>query len=275
MPEVPELVRADVADGVRQLTLNRPGSGNALSADLRAELLQELEDVEDDLSVRALILTAAGERHFCTGADLRAPRPAPRVPAGGPERPVGGVVRGLERGDGAQRLFAAVMDCRVPVVAAVNGTAAGIGVQLALACDLVVARAGAVFSQIAVRRGIVPDGGAAYLLPRLVGLQRAKELLLLGDDLLAEEAHAIGLVNRVVPSEDLLDVAQALAGRLASGPTVTLGLTKRLVNASFESDRAASLRNEALAEEVAMATHDGSEGFRAFVERRPVDFRGW
>jgi 2-(1,2-epoxy-1,2-dihydrophenyl)acetyl-CoA isomerase len=264
------LVRRD--GGVLWLTLNRPETLNAVTAELREQLIRELDAASADPEVRAVVLTGAG-RGFCSGADLRpsggsgsraAGSPGPRVP--------GDVARVLRTG--VQRMITAVLDCEKPVLAAVNGTAAGVGVHLALACDLVLAAEGAGFVEAFVRRGLVPDGGGAYLLPRLVGPQRAKELMFFGDALPAAEAERLGLVNRVVPAEELRKTAQEWAERLAAGPTRALALTKQLVNASLESDRAAAFAAEATAQEINMTTADAPEGVRAFVERRAPRFEG-
>lgn len=252
-------------NGVSRLTLNRPQAMNAITPDLRERLIEKFLEASADPAVRAVVLTGAGRRAFCAGADLR----------GGPaaaDRVAGDVARTIR--SGAQRLIAAVLDCEKPVVAAVNGTAAGLGAHLALACDLVLAADTAKFIEVFVRRGLVPDGGGAYLLPRLIGPHRAKELLLLGDDLPAAAAERLGLVNRVVPGEELDSAADALAQRLASGPTRALALTKQLVNASLDSDRATAFAAEAAAQEQNMTTADAQEGLRAFIERRPPDFRG-
>ncbi|GAA3058347.1 hypothetical protein GCM10020000_46370 [Streptomyces olivoverticillatus] len=160
------------------------------------------------------------------------------------------------------------------MIAAVNGVAAGLGAHLALACDLVLAAESARFIEVFVRRGLVPDGGGAYLLPRLVGPHRAKELMFFGDALAATEAERFGLVNRVVPDGDLAATARAWAQRVALGPTRALALTKQLVNASLDSDRTAAFAAEAAAQEINMATADATEGVAAFVERRTPVFRG-
>lgn len=263
----PLLVTHD--NGVLWLTLNRPDALNAITAELRELLIAQLEPASADPEVRAVVLTGAG-RGFCSGADLRAgapsagTQPAPRVP--------GDVARVLRQG--VQRLIAAVLDCEKPVLAAVNGTAAGVGVHLALACDLVLAAEGASFVEAFVRRGLVPDGGGAYLLPRLVGPQRAKELMFFGDALPAADAQRLGLVNRVVPADELEKTARAWAERLAAGPTRALAMTKQLVNASLESDRATAFAAEATAQEINMTTADAPEGVRAFVQRRPPEFTG-
>jgi len=161
------------------------------------------------------------------------------------------------------------------VIAAVNGTAAGIGAHLAFACDLVLAADTAGFIEVFVRRGIVPDGGGAYLLPRLIGPQRAKELMFFGDKVPAAEAERMGLVNRVVPADELEATAAAWAARLAAGPTRALALTKALVNRSLETDRATAFAEEAVAQELAMHSEDAQEGIAAFVERRDPTYRGW
>jgi 2-(1,2-epoxy-1,2-dihydrophenyl)acetyl-CoA isomerase len=177
--------------------------------------------------------------------------------------------------NGAQRLVSAVMDCDKPVIAAVNGTAAGIGAHLALAADLVVAAENARFIEVFVRRGLVPDGGGAYLLPRLIGLHRAKELMFFGDDVSAIDALQIGLINKVVPASHLEAEAGSWARRLAAGPTHALGLTKVLLNRSLDSDRATALLDESWAQEMNMQTHDANEGVQAFIERRDPDYQGW
>ena len=258
--------------GVLWLTLNRPEAANALTPDQRDLLIDVLADASARVEVRAVVITAAG-KHFCTGADLRHSRPGPERPEGAPERVVGDVARMIE--GGAQRLITAVVDCEKPVIGAVNGTAAGIGAHLALACDLVVAAEGVRFIEVFVRRGLVPDGAGCWLLPRLVGLQKVKELMFFGDALGAEEAERLGLVNRVVAADELEKVATEWAGRLAAGPTRSIGLTKGLLNRSLDSDRPTAFREEALAQELNMQTHDANEGVAAFVERREPDFRGW
>ncbi|MEJ7585603.1 MAG: enoyl-CoA hydratase-related protein [Acidimicrobiales bacterium] len=265
-------VQHRVADGVAWITLNRPEVGNAMSPDQRDRIVALLSDASAALEIRVVVLGATGEA-FCTGADLRSSRPTPSRPDGAPEQVVGDVARLIR--DGAQRLVAAVLDCEKPIIAAVNGTAAGIGAHLAYACDLVIAADGARFIEVFVRRGLVPDGGGAYLLPRLVGAARAKELLLLGDDLSAAEAERSGLVSRVVPADQLDATVAKLAARLAMGPTRALALTKWLVNRSLESDRAGAFADEAWAQELNMTTADAGEGVSSFVERRKPQFRGW
>ncbi|MEU2270927.1 enoyl-CoA hydratase-related protein [Streptomyces olindensis] len=273
-------------DHVLTLTLNRPESLNALTPDQRERVIGLLSEASADPAVRAVVLTGTG-RGFCAGADLRGTGADLRgtdadlrgtdadlrgAGAATGERIAGDVARILRTG--AQRLIAAVLDCEKPVIAAVNGTAAGLGAHLAFACDLVLAAESARFIEVFVRRGLVPDAGGAYLLPRLVGPQRAKELMFFGDALTAADAERLGLVNRVVPDEDLDKTARAWADRLATGPTRALALTKQLVNASLDTDRGTAFAAEAAAQEINMATADAQEGVRSFVERRSPLFRG-
>jgi 2-(1,2-epoxy-1,2-dihydrophenyl)acetyl-CoA isomerase len=262
-----ETVRHELADGIAWITLDRPESLNAIDADQRDRLISLLRAASSDPQTRVVVLTATG-RGFCTGADLR---PKPGAEPARPPAP-GDVARTIR--EGAQALVAAVLDCEKPVIAAVNGIAAGIGAHLALACDLVIAAESAKFIEIFARRGLVPDGGGAYLLTRLVGVHKAKELIFFADDVSAGDALALGLVNRVVPDAELEKAAREWAGRLAVGPTRAFGLAKNLVNRALEVDRATAFREEADAVELNMATEDGREGVRAFVERRAPEFTG-
>ena len=263
----------DDTDGVRRITLDRADAANSITPDQRDALIDALEEASALLGVRVVVLGASGDRHFCTGADLRASRPQPPKPEGAPERPVGQVARVIETG--AQRLMRAVLDCEKPVIAAVNGTAAGIGAHLAFCCDMIVAAEPAKFVEVFIRRGLVPDGAGAWLLPRIIGIQKTKELFFLGDDLSAADAASLGLVNRVVPSDRLAAEVDALAERLAAVPTIAISLAKRLVNESLDVDRTTALRAEAAAQEQNMQTHDANEGVTAFVERRDPDYKGW
>ncbi|MDO0933994.1 enoyl-CoA hydratase-related protein [Streptomyces sp. DG2A-72] len=259
------LIRHTTDNHVRRITLDRPEALNAITPDLREHLIQILSDASSDPAVRAVVLTGTG-RGFCAGADLRGGA------SGARERVAGDVARTLRLG--AQRLISAVLDCEKPVIAAVNGTAAGLGMHLALACDLVLAAESAKFIEVFVRRGLVPDGGGAYLLPRLIGPQRAKELMFFGDALTAADAERLGLVNRVVPDAELDKTAREWADRLATGPTRAIALTKQLVNASLDTDRATAFAAEAAAQEINMTTADAREGVASFVERRSPEYRG-
>ncbi|HXA33047.1 MAG TPA: enoyl-CoA hydratase-related protein [Acidimicrobiales bacterium] len=259
-----------VDDGVAWITLNRPDAGNAITADMHEAIVDLLHQADAQSSVRAVVIGAVG-KHFCTGADLRSPPTGTDEPSESGEAPTGSIMRMV---DGPQRLIASVLDCQKPVIAAVNGTAAGIGAHLVLACDLVVAVEEASFIEVFVRRGILPDGAGAYLLPRLIGMQRAKELVLLGERLSATDAWSMGMVNRVVPAAELDATVGELAARLAQGPTIALGLAKRLLNRSLDVDRGSAFFEESMAQELVTRTEDSTEGIASFVERRPPAFRG-
>lgn len=268
-----DIVRWQVDDaGVARLTIDRPNARNALTWMMRDRISELLEAASVDVGVRAIVITGTGGA-FCAGADLRLPQPAPPRPDDAPARVAGEIATLVARG--WQRLATSVLDCDKPVIAAVDGVAAGGGAQLALACDLVIASDRARFVQVFIDRGIVPDAGAAYIVTRLVGPQRAKELFFLGDSVDAPQALDMGLVNRVVAPDDLADTVDQLAARLASKPTRAIAVTKSLVNRALESDRITALRDEAIGQEIVQATDDAREGVRAFVERREPQFRGW
>ncbi|MHB8219756.1 MAG: enoyl-CoA hydratase/isomerase family protein [Acidimicrobiales bacterium] len=263
-----------VEDGVAWIVLNRPDAGNAMTAAMRDQISAWLDEASADLAVRVVVITAAGEKAFCTGADLRGGRPAARPrPEGAPDNAVGDGSRTIRLG--WQRLVTSVLDCEKPVIAGVNGTAAGGGMHLALACDLVVAAEESKFIEVFIRRGIAPDAGGAWLLTRLIGIQKAKELFFFGDDVPAPEAYRLGLVNRVVPRSELRSVLEELAGRLARGPTKAIGVAKWLTNRALDVDRASALADEAMAQELVTHTEDSREGINSFVERRPAAFKGW
>jgi 2-(1,2-epoxy-1,2-dihydrophenyl)acetyl-CoA isomerase len=263
-----------IENGIAWITLNRPDAGNAMTGAMRDQIRDWVLDASGDLFVRVVVITAAGEKAFCTGADLRGGRLAPRPkPEDAPEGVMGEASRIIR--DGWQRLVGAILDCEKPIIAGVNGTAAGGGMHLALACDMVVAAEESKFIEVFIRRGIMPDAGGAWLLTRLVGIQKAKELFFFGDDVPAAEAYRIGLVNRLVPRSELQSTLEELAGRLASGPTKAIGLAKWLTNRALDVDRATSLHDEAMAQELLTHTLDSKEGIASFVERRPSEFKGW
>jgi 2-(1,2-epoxy-1,2-dihydrophenyl)acetyl-CoA isomerase len=271
---VTDLIRTEVDGGIARITIDRPDAGNSLSAEMRDHLTDTFDELSATLGVRAVILTGAGEKHFCTGAGLGgAQKPGPPRPEGAPDRALGDVARLIRRG--WQRLITSILDCEKPVVAAVNGTAAGGGANLVLASDLVVMADTARLIEVFVKRGIIPDAGGAYLLPRIVGPPRAKELMFLGDELSATDCERWGIANRVVPAADLAASVDELAARLADGPTKAIGMTKWLINRSHESSRHSAFEEEAYAQELVTATADMAEGISAFGERRAPDFKGW
>jgi 2-(1,2-epoxy-1,2-dihydrophenyl)acetyl-CoA isomerase len=273
-PEVGDELLQRVEDGVLWLTLNRADRGNAIPWYVRDALIEAFDRAHSDLAVRCVVLAAAGERHFCTGADLTVPQPARfDRPDGAPERPVGAAVDMMRRG--FQVLMQKIQDCEKPVIAAVNGTAAGGGAMLVLAADLVVAADHARIIQVFVRRGLVPDGGTAYLLPRIVGLHKAKELVFFGDDLRAADAERLGIVNRVVPGDQLEAVTREWAARLAAGPTKAIGWAKKLLHDASELSRRDLLIEEAMLVELNAGTVDSAEGVAAFRERREPEWKGW
>jgi 2-(1,2-epoxy-1,2-dihydrophenyl)acetyl-CoA isomerase len=256
---------------VAWITLNRPEMRNALLLEQRLYLTGLFDRFSADRGVRAIVLTGNGDT-FCSGADLSVAATSPES-EGAPDRIVGDLSRRVQHG--AQRLIAAILDCQKPVIAAVKGTVAGMAVQLALACDLVLASDDATIFEVSVLRGLVPDAGAAYLLARLVGPQKAKQLFFFGDRVPAGAAFELGLVNAVVPGAELIETAGAWADRLATGPTRAIALTKWLVNRSMDTDRTGSFDDEAMAVELNARARDSEEGINAFLERRPAEYLGW
>ena len=260
-----------VEDGVAWITFNRPDAGNAFTQDMRNRMIDLLGAASDSADVRAVVIGAAGEKHFCTGADLRAGRAAQQAD-GAPERATGDAARLIRIG--IQRMIGGILDCEKPVLCALNGTAAGGGAQVVLACDLIVAAEHARIIQVFVRRGLIPDGGGTYLLPRRVPLQKAKELIFFGDDLSAADAERIGLVNKVVPAAELEAETKKWATKLAQGPTFAIGLSKRLLNRSLQSDLDTCFAEEAFTQALASNSEDMREGIRSFMEKRSPAFKG-
>jgi 2-(1,2-epoxy-1,2-dihydrophenyl)acetyl-CoA isomerase len=271
--DVEEELQARLENGVLWLTINRADKGNAIPYYVRDRLIRHFEDAQVDVAVRAIVLTAAGERHFCTGADLSVPQPMREQPEGAPERVVGTGINMMRRG--FETLMQRIQDCEKPVIVALNGTAAGGGSMLTLAADLVIAADNAKIIQVFVRRGLIPDGGVAYLLPRLVGLHKAKELIFFGDDLSAADAEKLGIVNKVVPASELQATAKEWAERLANGPTKAIGWSKKLLHDASELSRRDLLEEEAMLVEINTMTEDSREGVAAFRERRNPEWKGW
>ena len=260
MPEATyETILVEVADGVATITLNRPDTLNALNVAMRRELLAAFKAAGRDEAVRAVVLTGAG-RGFCSGADLR---------GGATERAYRRVLT-----DEYNPLIVAIRELPKPVIAAVNGVAAGAGVSIALACDLVYASDEARFIQAFIRIGLVADSGSTRTLVRTLGRHRAAQLIFSGEPLGAGEARAGGLVNEVVPGEQLSATVRAAASRLAAAPTGAIGLAKRAINHAEDALLAESLAMEASLQELAGRTEDHAEGAAAFGEKREPRFVG-
>lgn len=260
------VVRAE--SGVQWLTLDRPESGNSITRAMQRDLIENLAAASVDPDIRAVVFTASGDRHFCTGPNLRDPNMRPD-----PDRIPGDAARILRTG--SQAVVAALLDCDKPVVCALNGVAAGVGASMVLACDLVIAVESARLIELFVRRGLAPDGGAAYLLSRKVPFNIAKRLLLFGEELSAPEAHRIGLVNEVVSDRAALEATAAeWSQRLATGPTRAIAAAKTMLNQALDVDRATAFTTEALLVEQVAGTTDVAEGVAAFTEKREPEFKG-
>lgn len=261
MAEEGELVLVETVDGVATVTLNRPDALNALTIPMKEQLLDAFRSLERDRGVRVVVLTGAG-RAFCAGQDLRERMPPDPVPLE------------IELRERYNPLVLVIRQLSRPVIAAVNGVAAGAGASLAFAADLRIAASGATFVLAFGRIGLVPDSGATWLLPRLVGSARAAELALLGESLTAPDAERIGLVARVVPDVELSSVTRGVAERMASLAPRALALTKRAMQRAEETSFEAALEYEAALQGVAGRTADHAEGLAAFAEKRPARFTG-
>jgi 2-(1,2-epoxy-1,2-dihydrophenyl)acetyl-CoA isomerase len=256
---------------VLRLTLDRPAKRNALDDTMVGGLVEALDAAGRDERVRAVVLSGNGG-HFCGGADILA-RNAPAIEGEKPRRPrVGSIQRRVP--SLAHRLIPLVLNVQVPVVARVEGWAAGIGFQLALAADFAVVADDARLWEPFTERGFTPDSGATWMLPRIVGPVRARELLLLGRQLSGKEAADWGLAHRAVPADRLDAEVEALVDGLAGGPTVALGFTKWLLRAGQAVTLDEQLQNEALALELSSRSEDFREGLSAFRDKRPPNFEG-
>ena len=263
MAETWETLLVERNGGVVTVTMNRPERKNAANGTMWRELGTVFDDVAADRDVRAMVLGGAGGA-FCSGADLSDPSDV----AGRPGDPYLVQMRAL--GELALRLHTIPK----PTIAKVGGVAAGAGMSLALGCDLVVASASARFSQIFAKRGLSIDLGSSWLLPRLIGLHRAKELAFFADILSAAEAESFGLVNRVVADEELDAFVGDWAARLAEGPTLALSMTKSMLNNSMAVSMEQALEDESRSQAANFGTRDTREALTAFVERRPPTFEG-
>ncbi len=261
----PAGVRMRVDGAVLTISLDRPDKGNALRQPDCVAIREAVQQVDGAGEVRAILIRSDG-RHFCAGADLVAANKVDAKPT------VGQLSRGLAAG--AHGMIAALWDCPVPTVAAVQGKAIGLGLHLAVVCDFTVAADDASFAELFCKRGFSVDSGGSFLLPRLIGPRRAKQMLLRGTTVDAATAAQWGLIDEVVAAGRLDEATSLLAAELAAGPTFSLGHTKKLLNhrAAARLDEALSL--EAAAVEATVRSADFKEGLRAFSERREPVFGG-
>jgi 2-(1,2-epoxy-1,2-dihydrophenyl)acetyl-CoA isomerase len=256
-----QTITVDVADNVATITLNKPERLNAASLDMADEMSAALDQLD---GARALLITGAG-RAFCSGADLQAKAA---------ETITGGKRSYLALTRHYNPLMLKLAGLPIPVVTAVNGPAAGIGCSIALAGDFVLAGKSGYFLQAFVNIGLVPDGGASWMLARLVGKARATEMMMLGEKISGEKAETWGLIHKCVPDENLINEARALANRLAAMPTVALGIMRRNLAAALDGGYATALHREAEGQRIAGDSADAIEGGAAFIAKRKPVFQG-
>jgi len=252
-------LRTSEENGVMWIRLDRPDAMNAVDADLRAALAAAVRISEQSQEIRVVVVTGSG-RAFCSGADVRE--------LAGRDGAVDAI-----RGE-YERILTGLRNMPKPTIAALNGVAAGVGASIAMACDLRFAVPEASLIEAFVKIGLTPDGGASWLLPRLVGAAKAFEMMYTGEPLSAADAERFGLYNRVLPADQLEDTVRELAERLAKGPTIALAAAKRSVNFSFNSTFEEALDFEFLLQSVLMQGQDFKEGAAAFLEKRKPEFKG-
>jgi 2-(1,2-epoxy-1,2-dihydrophenyl)acetyl-CoA isomerase len=262
-----ETLLYEITDGVLTITMNRPDKLNALTDTMLSELNDAFKQAERDKTVRAVILTGAG-RGFCAGADLAVAMA---------NRNGGESVKGYFRkrlDDTYNPLVMRMRQLPKPIIAAVNGVAAGAGLSLACICDLRIAVESAVFTQAFVKIGLVPDSGSTWIMPRLIGMTRAMDMMITGRKINSKEALEWGLLNQVTEDGRLMEVVGALAAEFAAAPTATIGYIKRAVNYAAGHTLEQALEYEAQMQEIAGSTADHQEGVAAFLEKRTPAFKG-
>lgn len=261
-----ETLQVETADQVCTITLNRPDSLNSINDAMTSELAKVIRQLQRDDGVRCVVLTGAG-RAFCSGQDL-----------GDLKKRYADAAYTPQLGEDLKKRYNPVVlglrDLEKPVIAAINGVAAGAGFSLALACDLRIASDKAKLIEVFINVGLIPDSGSTFFLPRLVSMCKAMELCFTGDAVSAADALSLGLVNKVVPAEELSKAAREMAMRLAKLPTKAIGLTKRLLYRSLNSDLDTMLEAEGFAQQTAGQSADHREGVMAFFEKRPPNFQG-
>jgi 2-(1,2-epoxy-1,2-dihydrophenyl)acetyl-CoA isomerase len=258
-------IRVEKKDGIVLLTLNRPDKLNAVTWNSWREITQAVQEVGEDDEARVLVVTGSGPG-FCSGTDLAA------AAASGGAAPTASSRR--ERVHSRYLAAADILACPKPSIAAVNGVAAGGGLSLCLACDIRIASQEARFSAIWSRRALVPDFGCSHLLPRIVGMGKALELIYTGQMIDAQEALAIGLVSQVAAADELMPTAMALAERIAKGPPMAIELAKRLAYRGWRQELEAQAEYEEYLQRLCIESEDAQEGVRSFLEKREPDFKG-
>ena len=282
-------IEVEETGGVLLLTMDDPPTRNAIGDEMAAEINQELDRLESDADLRTLVITGR-DPSFCSGANVKRMNAANQETASEATIPAdlrpGELLeqKWREQSDGAGQGRAPIEGTRAvalrlhklekPSIASVNGHAMGLGMGIALSCDIRIASEKASFSETFIRRGLIPADGSCWQLPRMIGLGNTLLLQYTGDVLDAEEALRLGIANQVVPHEELMDTAMELARRLAQGPTYAMALVKRLVHESIHTGFEESLRLAGAAQEIARQTEDHREGVRAFVEKRKPSFKG-
>lgn len=256
-----QFILFEIAEGVARITLNRPEVHHALNPGILAELKEAILEAETDNSVRVVVLSASGEKAFCSGADLKST-----------------LESGLTAGEMLQTyynpLITAIRNLPKPVICRMNGLAAGAGSSLALSCDVVIAHEQAYLSQIFVKIGLMPDAGGTFFLPRLIGLQKAFELASTGRNVYAPEAARIGLIHSAVSDIELDDAVNKMASYYATAPTKAIGLMKQALNQSYQSNLEEMLELEAQYQQILSKSSDAAEGIQSFLQKRKPDYQG-
>ena len=255
-------IELKIENNIAWLTLNRPDVFNSFNREMALRLQNQLDACQADAGVRAIVITGNGKA-FCAGQDLKEVTTPELNP---------GFKKILE--EHYNPIITRIRSIEKPVIAAVNGVAAGAGANIALACDIVVASASASFIQAFSKIGLIPDSAGTFFLPRLIGLQKATALMMLGEKILAEDAEKLGMIYKTYPAEDFNSEVAALAEKLSKMPTKALGLTKRLLNESLTNDLTAQLEMESKLQIEAAQSDDYAEGVNAFVEKRKPIFKG-